>query len=129
MIMNDVVYLKDVAKNISKETPMTLNLPIMINSFEDPVYKDCKIVYSNSDLVTLGQCRMEVIIVEEAPGKYQDYYYNEYHESWKILTSKEEKFNPEKNWILEEVGTACPTWLIKRSLPKYEDLRKKYFEE
>lgn len=102
-------------KNININNPMMIKLPFL--DYENGDDNDTSLRLAN---VVWTNCnsndRMEVIIVEVAPGKYQDYYYNDYEEYFKKLTYKNDKVAPRVNWEEQNLCSTCPKFFTKKSL-------------
>lgn len=107
------IFDKESVKNVSVKNPLTIKLPFLDYNAEDEVSnRVVNVVWTNTNI----DDRMEVIIVEVAPLKYQDYYYNDYEECWKKLTYKNNKMTPAKNWLVQEVNATCPRFFNKKTL-------------
>lgn len=107
------IFDKELVKNVSVKNPMSIKLPFLDYNAENEVsHKLVNLVWTNANV----HDRMDVIIIEVAPKKYQDYYYNDYQECWKKLTYANDKFTPAKNWLIEGIDATCPRFFNKKTL-------------
>lgn len=69
--------------------------------------KEVEVVY-----ISGKKSRMWVIIIKTKDGGYQDFYYNDLHGAFKLLTyncgDEYEDFTFRESWISEEVGDKLP---------------------
>lgn len=118
----EMVFDMNSVKNATRENPVMVELVIEdINhaTWEDCVTKELKVVWSNAN-TNDPRYGTYVIIVEEEPGKYQDYFLNE--DVWKRLSLKNEKSGPAQTWRIECISEDCPKWFSKRNLMNWSDL-------
>lgn len=118
----EMVFDLNTVKNATRENPVMVELVIEdINhsTWEDCVTKELKVVFSNAG-TNDSRYGTDVIIVEEEPGKYQDYFLN--GDVWKRLSLKNEKSGPAQTWRIECISEDCPKWFSKRNLMNWPDL-------